>query len=549
MSVYDSGLGKNAANYVSLSPIGFLEHAATVYPDRPAIIHGDIQYSWKQTYARCRQFADALQSHGMEKNDTIAIIATNIPAHLEAYNAIPMAGCVINALNTRLDAKTLAFMMDHSETKILMVDRQFAPKMKEALSMMKQPRPYVIDIDDINYTGDEEMIGDMEYEDFIAKGNPDFTWSFPDDEWDPIALHYTSGTTGNPKGVVTHHRGAYLNAFGNVYAWNMTRHPVYLWTLPAFHAGGWCFHWTVPLMGGTHICLRKVDASKIYELINKHDVTHLCAAPVVVNTLINAPANVKTDFDRKIQVMIAGSAPPAAVLQSMEQQGFEATHVYGATEVYGPCVSCEWHEDWNAFDETKRADLKARQGVRTPVLEQMIVGDPETCAELPWDGKSIGECLMRGNVVMNGYLKNPETTMHTFKGGWYHTGDLAVRHPDGYIEVKDRLKDIIISGGENISSLEVENVLYRHPDVLEAAVVARPCKKWGETPCAFIELKPDVPDISADHIIEYCREHLAGYKVPKTVIFGALEKTSTGKIQKFALREKAKNLPVNILAA
>lgn len=542
MSIYNVGLDKNQANHVALTPIGFLEHAATVYPDRISIIHETQKFTWQQTYARCRQLADAIQKRGVQKHDTVAIIAANVPAHIEMYFGVPMAKAVLNALNTRLDSAALAFMLDHSETKIIFVDRQFAPKIQDALTRMKGQKPIVVDIDDPAYDGDEECIGEIEYEDFLCEGRADFKWSYPDDEWEPIALHYTSGTTGDPKGVVYHHRGAYLNSFGNVYTWNMQRHPVYLWTLPAFHAGGWCFHWTITLMGGTHICLRKVDAAKIYDLIEEHNVTHLSAAPIVVNTIIHAPANVKRTYERTIQVMIAGSAPPAAVLKSMEAQGFAATHVYGATEAYGPCMSCEWNEEWDMMDEEERSVLKARQGVRSPVLEDMIIADPDSCEELPWDGKTIGECLMRGNVIMSGYLKNPQTTDKTFAGGWYHTGDLCVRHPNGHIEVKDRLKDIIISGGENISSLEVESVLYRHPAVLEAAVVAKHCDKWGETPCAFIELKQDAQGTTTEEIIDFCRTHMAGYKIPKSVIFGPIEKTSTGKIQKFALRERTKSI-------
>lgn len=539
-SVYTEHLGKTAANYVPLTPLHFIERAAQVYPNHPAMIHLGVTRTWSQHYARCRQLASALARKNIGREDTVSIIAHNCPAHMEVYFGVPMVGAVISALNTRLDATMIAFMLEHSETKLLFVDRQLSGVVKAALSKMKT-KPIVIDIDDPAYQGEGELIGALEYEDFIATGDPEFVWTPPQDEWAPIALNYTSGTTGDPKGVVYHHRGAYLNAIGNALVWNMRTHPRYLWTLPMFHASGWCFHWTMAVMAGVNICLRKVDAADIFALIEQQGVTHFTAAPIVLNMLINAPDAVKKKFGRIIEVMTAGSAPPAAVLEACDNMGFNVTHVYGATEVFGPNMSCAWHEEWDALPGDQRAQLKARQGVRSPTLEYMIVANHETLQETPWDGETIGECMMRGNVIMSGYLKNPKTTESTFKGGWYHTGDLAVRHPNGYIEVKDRLKDIIISGGENIPTIEVESVLYKHPAVLEAAVVARPDPHWGETPCAFIELKAGA-QCTESEIIAHCRAHIAHYKAPKTVVFGPLDKTPTGKIQKFMLRERAKQL-------
>jgi fatty-acyl-CoA synthase len=539
-SIYREHLDPCEANYVPLSPLGFLERAAQVYPDHTALIHGKTRRNWREEYARCRQLASALAMQGIGREDTVSIMAHNCPAHFEVYFGVPMAGAVISAINTRLDAQMIAFLLEHSETKLFFVDRQFHRVVREALALMKK-KPIVIDINDSMCAEPTEAVGAEEYEAFIARGDPNFAWQWPEDEWAPIALNYTSGTTGDPKGVVYHHRGAYLNAIGNALVWNMQSHPVYLWTLPMFHASGWCFHWTITAMAGTHICLRKVDARDIFALIEEHGVTHFTAAPVVLNFLIHAPAEVKKKYAHIIEVMTAGSAPPAPVIAAMEEMGFNITHVYGATEVFGPNMSCAWHPQWNELPLNDRAHLKARQGVRSPVLEYMIVANHETLEETPWDGKTIGECMMRGNVVMSGYLKNPKTTQATFKGGWYHTGDLAVRHPNGYIEVKDRLKDIIISGGENIPTLEVESVLYKHPAVLETAVVAKPDERWGEIPCAFIELKAGAAATEAE-IIDYCRANMAHYKAPKRVVFGPLDKTPTGKIQKFVLRERAKVL-------
>lgn len=540
-NIYDLGLPQNKANHIALTPLQLIERTAQVYPDRISIIHGDKQFTWKETYIRCRKLASALVKHGIRKGETVAIMANNTPEHIEAHFGIPMSGAVITSLNTRLDAAMIAFQLIHSEAKLLMVDRQYSLVMAEALAMLDHP-PIIVDINDPQCADIGVPLGETDYEAFISTGEAHYGWQWPEDEWDAISMNYTSGTTGDPKGVVYHHRGAFLNAIGNAIAWNMQHHPVYLWTLPMFHASGWCFHWTITAMAGTHICLRKIDAALIFALMKKHDVTYFTAAPIILNILINAPPEVKQRFKNTIKVMTAGSAPPAAVLEAMAGMGFDVTHVYGATEAFGPNMSCAWHPEWDVLPDEDQAYLKARQGVRTQFLEQMIVGDTQTCKEVPWDGLTMGEVLMRGNTVMKGYLKNPTTTEKTFSGGWYHTGDLAVRHPDGYIEVKDRLKDIIISGAENISTIEVESVIYRHPAVLEAAVVAKPDDKWGEVPCAFIELKSGATLIE-DELIAYCRERMAHYKAPKYAVFGPLDKTSTGKIQKYVLRERAKHLP------
>ena len=538
---YTVDLDRNPANHLPLTPLSFIERAAAVHPEQLAVVHGPQRYSWAETYARCRRLASALQRRGIGKNDTVAMMAANTPPLLEAHFGVPMLGAVLNALNTRLDAKTIAFILEHGEAKVLITDREFSSIVGPALKQLGKEL-LVIDIDDpLGAPG--EALGETDYESFLASGDPDFAWSYPDDEWDAIALNYTSGTTGNPKGVVLHHRGAYLNAIGNLMVWSMPRHPVYLWTLPMFHCNGWCFPWTIAALSGTQVCLRRVEAGAIFAAIAQEKVTHLCGAPIVVNLLLNAPDEQRRDFGgRTIAMMTAGSAPPAAVLQGIEGMGFAMTHVYGLTEVYGPVTVCEWHGDWDTLGDEERAAVKARQGVRYPVLEGLMVADPATLRPVPRDGQTMGEIFMRGNVVMKGYLKNPKASHEAFAGGWFHTGDLAVAHPDGYVEIKDRSKDIIISGGENISTIEVEGVLYRHPDVLEAAVVARPDPRWGETPCAFVTLKAG-HSASADQIIAYCRDHLAHFKAPKTIVFGPLPKTSTGKVQKFQLREQAKNLP------
>ena len=536
-SPYDIGLDKNAANYVPLSPIGFLLRSAAVYPNRLAVLHGERRYSWCEALERCRRLAAALAVRGVGRGDTVALMAPNIPEAFEVHFGVPMAGAVLNALNIRLDPETIAFILRHGEAKVLITDTEFAPVVKEALARLEQ-KPVIIDIADATGPGGERL-GEIDYEAFLRTGDPAFPELTPEDEWDAIALNYTSGTTGNPKGVVYHHRGAYLNALGNVLVWGMREHPVYLWTLPMFHCNGWCFPWTITAMAGTHVCLRRVETAAIYEAIAREGVTHLCGAPVVMNMLLNAGPGLKRSLDRRIEMMTAGAPPPAAVIEGMEALGFHITHVYGLTEVYGPAVVCAWHDEWDDLPAAERARLKARQGVTYPVLEELTVADPVTLASVAPDGATMGEVVMRGNIVMKGYLKNPRATEEAFAGGWFHSGDLGVLHPDGYIELKDRSKDIIISGGENISTIEVEDVLYRHPAVLEAAVVARPDPMWGETPCAFVALKPEAA-ATADDIIAFCRDHLARFKVPRTVLFGPLPKTSTGKIQKFVLRERAK---------
>jgi fatty-acyl-CoA synthase len=534
---YDIGLDKNAANYVPLTPIGFLVRSASVYPNRLAVVHGERRYGWREALERCRRLASALTARGIERGDTVALMAPNIPEAFEAHFGVPMAGAVLNALNIRLDPGTIAFILEHGEAKVLITDTEFSPVIAEALAQLEQ-KPLVIDIADPMGPGGERL-GEMDYEEFLATGDPAFQEITPEDEWEAIALNYTSGTTGNPKGVVYHHRGAYLNALGNVLVWGMRQHPVYLWTLPMFHCSGWCFPWTITAMAGTHVCLRRVEAAAIYEAIAREGVTHLCGAPVVMNMLLNFSPGLRCALDRRIEMMTAGAPPPAAVIQGMEALGFYITHVYGLTEVYGPAVVCAWHDEWDALPAAERARLKARQGVTYPVLEELTVADPATLVPVTAGGTTMGEVLMRGNIVMKGYLKNPRATEEAFAGGWFHSGDLGVMHPDGYIELKDRSKDIIISGGENISTIEVEDVLYRHPAVLEAAVVARPDPMWGETPCAFVTLKAEAA-ATAEEIIAFCREHLARFKAPRTVLFGPLPKTSTGKIQKFVLRERAK---------
>jgi len=530
---------KNPANYSSITPVSFLDRAGKVYPERISLIHGEQRYTWSQTYERCRRLASALQRHGIGDGDTVAVMAPNIPALYEAHFGVPMAGGILNALNVRLDAAMIAFILEHAEAKILITDGEFADTVRKALEKMDAP-PLVIDIDDPLHPGGERL-GSLTYEELLNGGDPEFVWQPPKDEWDSIALNYTSGTTGNPKGVLYHHRGAYLNAIGNIMAWDLSKHPVYLWTLPMFHCNGWCFPWSLAALAGTSVCLRRVEAAAIFDAIADHKVTHFCGAPIVLGMVINATPEQRREFDHTVQVMTAAAPPPAAVLETMERQGFKVTHVYGLTESYGPAVVCDWHEEWNALPIEEQAQLKSRQGVRYHVLEGLMVADPETLEPTPADGETLGEVFLRGHVVMKGYLKNPTATEEAFRGGWFHSGDLGVMHPDGYVQLKDRAKDIIISGGENISTIEVENALYKHPAVLEAAVVARPDEKWGETPCAFVTLREGA-SATEDEVIAFCRENMAGYKIPRTVIFGDLPKTSTGKIQKFVLRERAASL-------
>ena len=539
-SIFNHQLGQTPANYTPLSPLTFIERSASVYPDRTAVIHGAIRRNWAQTYERCRRLASALKKRGIGKDDTVSVMLPNIPEMLEAHFGIPMAGAVLSALNTRLDASSVAFMLQHSESKALIVDREFGAVVREALSQVTQ-EILVVDVDDPEY-GEGEPLSDLDYEALIAEGDPDFHWKGPDDEWDAITLNYTSGTTGNPKGVVYHHRGAYLNSIGNTMIWNMGEHPIYLWTLPMFHCNGWCFPWGITACAGTHVCLRKVEPKKILDLIREVGVTHMCSAPIVLNGLLYAPDELKQGIDHEINVMTAGAPPQSQLISGIEAMGFRLTHVYGLTEVYGPVTVCSWHEEWDELPVTERARLKSRQGVRYPTLEGVMVADSDTLAPVPNDATTMGEIFMRGNTVMKGYLKNPDATDKAFEGGWYHTGDLAVLHPDGYVEIKDRIKDVIISGGENISTVEVENVVYSHPAVVEVAVVARPDEKWGETPCAFVTLQAGKEDVTEEDIMDYCRDNMARFKVPKKIVFCDLPKSATGKIQKFVLRDQAKEV-------
>jgi len=539
-SQYSTDLDKNAANFTPLSPLTFIERAASVYPEHCAVVYGDDRRSWHETYRRCRRLASALRQHGISSDDTVALMLPNVPAMVEAHFAIPMAGAVIHGLNIRLDADSIAFQLKHGGARVLLTDPEFSATVTAALAQLDDP-PLVIDVAD-SVVENGELIGKFEYEDFIANGDPEFIWTLPGDEWQAIALGYTSGTTGNPKGVVTHHRGAYLNAISNTLVWNMSTHPVYLWTLPMFHCNGWCFPWTIAALNGTHICLRGVSEQAIFDAIRQNAVTHMCGAPIVLNMMANASKDLMQGIDHRVDVMTAASAPPPTVLEAMAALNFEVTHTYGLTEVYGPAVVCAWHGDWDALPMPEQARLKARQGVRYPMLEELVVADPETLEPVPKDGQTIGEIMFRGNIVMKGYLKNPAATDEAFAGGYFHSGDLAVCHPDGYIEIKDRSKDVIISGGENISSIEVEATLYRHPAVLEAAVTAMPDEKWGETPCAFIDLRPDAGNVTEQEIIGFCRENLAHFQAPRRVVFGPLPKTSTGKIRKYELRDRARQL-------
>lgn len=532
---YDVGLEKNAANYAPLSPLSLLARTAHVYPQRIAVIFGSRKLTWSEVYARCRRLASALRARGVRPGDTVATMLPNVPAMYEAHFGIAMAGAVVNTLNTRLDAETIGFMLDHAQAKVLLTDREFSATVKKALTLAKR-KPVVIDVDDPTYEGGTAL-GEIEYEEFIAQGDAEFEWSLPRDEWDAISLNYTSGTTGNPKGVVYHHRGAYLNALSNIVSWGMPPHPVYLWTLPMFHCNGWCFTWTVAAAAGTNICMRKVDARTVFDLIREHRVTHYCGAPIMHSMLINAPEDHKRGIEHTVACLVAAAAPPAAIIEGMQQMGFDITHVYGLTETYGPAAVCAKHEEWDKLPLAKRVELNGRQGVWYHAQECMTVMDPATMKPVPWDGETMGEVMFRGNLTMKGYLGNPQATAEAFAGGWFHTGDLGVMQPDGYVKIKDRSKDVIISGGENVSSLEVEDVLYSHPAVMAAAVVAKPDTKWGEVPCAFIELKDGARATEAD-IIEHCRARLAHFKAPRHVVFGPLPKTSTGKIQKFVLREQ-----------
>jgi fatty-acyl-CoA synthase len=538
-SIFDHDLPRTEANHAPLTPLSFLERAAEVYPDRLAVVHGSLRRNWSEVYARCRQLASALARHGIGRDDTVAVMLPNTPPMVEAHFGIPMAQAVLNALNTRLDPETIAFMLDHGEAKAVIVDPEFAGTMHKALALRKSTAPLlVIDVEDTVYTGPVQRIGSVTYDVFVASGDTAFAWQLPGDEWDAIALNYTSGTTGNPKGVVYHHRGAALNAISNILEWDMPKHAAYLWTLPMFHCNGWCFPWTVAARAAVNVCLRKVEAQAIFDAIRTHGVTHYCGAPIVHGLLVNAPDAMKEGVPRGVKAMVAGAAPPASMIEGMERMGFDLTHVYGLTEVYGPATVCAKHEAWEDLDIGERARLNARQGVRYHLERDVRVLDPATMQPVPSDGETMGEIMFKGNITMKGYLKNPTATQEAFAGGWFHSGDLAVMYPDGYMKIKDRSKDIIISGGENISSIEVEDVLYRHPAVLAAAVVAKADPRWGETPCAFVELKAGAAT-TAEDIVAHCRKHLAGFKVPRAVVFGELPKTSTGKIQKFELRKQA----------
>lgn len=541
VSAYDE-LPRTPANFVALSPLRYLERAAYIYPDQDAIIHGNRHISWRETYNRCRQFAHQLQQLGIGKNDTVSVLLPNVPAMIEAHFAVPMAGAVLNTLNTRLDAKTIAFMLEHAESKVLLVDPEFAQVATEALALIDQ-EIFIIDVADVEYEGTANTIGKIEFEEWLAQGDANFEWHLPRDEWDAISLSYTSGTTGNPKGVVYHHRGAYINAASNIIACGMTPRATYLWTLPLFHCNGWCFAWTMAANGGTNICLRKVDPVLIFKLIAEHKVDYFCGAPIVLSMLINTPEDKKTTIDHRVEVMVAGAAPPAAIIEGMRNIGINVTHVYGLTETYGPSALCASQAGWSDLSIQEQAQLHSRQGVPYPLQDGMKVIDPETMQPVAHDGQTMGEIMFRGNIVMKGYLKNPEATAEAFAGGWFHTGDLAVCQPDGYAKITDRSKDVIISGGENISSLEVEEILYQHPAVLTAAVVAKPDPRWQEVPCAFIELKTG-KEATPEELIEFCKQHLARFKVPKDVVITEIPKTSTGKLQKFVLREWAKERAV-----
>ena len=537
---YNTHLDKNSANFTPLTPLSFLDKAAYVYPNRIAVVHGAQRTTWKDEYLRCRKLASALKKRGIGESDTVAAMLPNIPPMVDMHFGPAMIGAVLNALNTRLDPEAIAFMLEHGEAKVLFCDLEYSAVVEKALALLKK-KPLVIDVVDPMYAGQGKRLGEQDYDSFLDEGDAGFRFAYPSDEWNAIALNYTSGTTGNPKGVVSHHRGAYMNAVGNVLTWGMQRHPSYLWTLPMFHCNGWCFPWTIAAQAGTNVCLRKVEAKEIFDLMRTEKVSHYCGAPIVHSTLINAPDEMKAGINHPVAAMVAGASPPAAMIEGMERLGFSLVHTYGLTEIYGPAAVCAPHKEWQDLSLEQRADKNSRQGVAYLLQEDMVVMDPDTMQPVPWDGQTMGEIMFRGNITMKGYLKNPQATDAAFKGGWFHTGDLAVTYPDGYSKIKDRSKDIIISGGENISSLDVEDVLYRHPAVMSAAVVAKPDEKWGETPCAFVELR-DGASATAEEIIAFCRERLAGFKCPRTIVFGPVPKTSTGKIQKFQLRERVKNI-------
>jgi fatty-acyl-CoA synthase len=539
-SPYDQGMDKNAANYVPITPLTFIERSAYIYPDRVAVIHGQRRYTWSESFNRSRRLASALKQLGVGSQDTVAVVLNNTPEMFEAHFGVPGCGAVLNTINTRLDAEGVAFILNHGEAKVLITDREYSRMMKKAIELANRPDMIVIDVDDPEYTGPGERVGTIEYEALLATGSPEFDFEQPADEWDAISLNYTSGTTGNPKGVVYHHRGAYLNSMSNIVSWGMPPQSVYLWTLPMFHCNGWCFAWTMAANAGVNVCLRRVDPRLIFDAIREHKVTHYCGAPIVHSMLANAPEEWREGINHKVSGLVAAAPPPAAVIEGMAKIGFDVTHVYGLTETYGPAAVCAKHDEWAELSLAEQVVKNGRQGVRYHAQEGITVLDPETMEPVPWDNETMGEIMFRGNLVMKGYLKNEKASEESFRGGWYHTGDLAVMQPDGYVKIKDRSKDVIISGGENISSIEVEDALYRHPAVMAAAVVALPDEKWGEVPCAFVELRNGA-SATEDEIRAHCREHLAGFKVPKKVIFGELPKTSTGKIQKFVLREQARS--------
>ncbi|MBL0076570.1 MAG: acyl-CoA synthetase [Rhodocyclaceae bacterium] len=540
---YAHGLEKNAANYVPLTPLSFIQRSAYIYPNRVAVIHGAKRYTWSQTYDRSRALASALQKSGVGAGDTVSVMLNNTPEMFECHFGVPMSGAVLNTLNTRLDAETLAFMLNHAESKVLITDKEYSLTVQKALTLFAQEagrKILVIDVDDSEYTGAGVCVGSTEYEKFIANGDSNFEWHKPNDEWDAISLNYTSGTTGNPKGVVYHHRGAYLNALSNIVSWGMPPQAIYLWTLPMFHCNGWCFPWTLAANSGTNVCLRRVDAKLIFDAIREHKVSHYCGAPIVHSLLINAPQEMREGINHKVSALVAAAPPPASVIEGMGKIGFDISHVYGLTETYGPAAVCAKHEEWLALPLDEQVRLNGRQGVPYHCEEGVTVMNPETMEPVPWDNETMGEIMFRGNIVMKGYLKNPTATEEAFRGGWYHTGDLAVMQQDGYIKIKDRSKDVIISGGENISSIEVEDILYRHAAVIGAAVVATPDEKWGEVPCAFVELREGA-NVTVEELTEFCRERMARFKVPKRFVFEPLPKTSTGKVQKYVLRERAKS--------